>query len=461
MRTHMDVKEGYRPLRPTVKASDARGGPGRRARPGPAGKLPVRPRCCSVERYAPGMGYPGDEGGGPPDSRLDARTRRAAVSSPPQAVPPGWQDPDGEEPGETPGRRRAPSAGSAGAPGDGPAQPGYGGRSGYGGETSYPGGSSGSHRRPDTSSSYPGMTTGPGYSTPGTGYPPSSPGTGSGRGPGRRRREPAAGSDPGHGASRPAPAATPASGGPPSRENAWRRPERRPGHEIQGPPGNGPASGGTSSRGSQWSTGAFRTAGPGGRGPVRGFPPASGAPDPVYPPGQFSPWNAPALRAVGVAGRPGLTAGSGPEISEPEYPLLAVSDPSADATATQTWAVLDDAQLAGLDDAQLAGEWTPAARGPGQDESGRPGPATRPDRAQGIRAADGPAAAPGDAATGTRSAGPGARDLEPRDPGPGSGTRGRDQRPPARGSRRLGRPGSTGYPGETGFPGDDRIPGRA
>src|SRR5216684_8651052 len=141
MRTHMDVKEGYRPLLVTVKASDRRGRPGRQI----AGPPEARP----VERYAPGMGYPGDEGGGPPDSRLDATTRRAALSIPPR----GPAAPGEEEPGEAVGRRRAPAARAAGPAADSPLPPGYGGRSEYGGATSYPGGSSGSHRRPDGPSS--------------------------------------------------------------------------------------------------------------------------------------------------------------------------------------------------------------------------------------------------------------------------------------------------------------------
>jgi len=284
---------------------------------------------------------------------------------------------------------------SVGTTGEDAASVGYGGRSGYGAQTRYPGASSGSHRRPDPASATPGATaapgsaspagsTGPGYppgaagyapaSPVGTGYLPSTPGgaeaapgPGSGRGTGRRR-DPAGDSEPGAGASRAGRQAPPAvSGGPPSRENAWRRPDRRPGQEIQGGPGNGPGNGGPSSRGSLWSAGAFRTAGPGGRGPVRGFPPAPGAPDPVYPPGQFSPWNAPALRAVSAAGRPGLATGSDPETSEPGYSLLAVSDPSADATATQTWAVLDDALL---DDWSAATADAPARAG--QGESGPP-----------------------------------------------------------------------------------------
>jgi len=313
------------------------------------------------------MGYPGDEGGGPPDSRL-------------------------------------------GSPG---------GRSG--------GRSSGSHRRPG-GSSYPGTT---GYSGT-TGYP----GTTGYQGTGRRGLGPAGDSEPGRGGARTAQTPPAISGGPSSRENAWRRPDRRPGQEIQGGPGNGRASGG-SSRGSLWSTGAFRTAGPSGRGPVRGFPPAPGAPDPVYPPGQFSPWNGTALRAVGAVGRPGLAAGSGTEASEPEYSLLAVSDPSADATATQTWAVLDD---------PLLGHWStpPSAAVPARPraaEDGLPGigegtPSGPPgffEAANGPAAPDGPAAL----AAPTAPAGYAAPTGHP------------------------GQAGTAGYPGETGYPGEAGYPGKA
>src|SRR5258708_34605870 len=68
MRTHMDVKEGYRPFVVTVKASGAPAASG--------GQIAGPPEAGPVERYAPGMGYPGDEGGGPPDSRLDAPAGR-------------------------------------------------------------------------------------------------------------------------------------------------------------------------------------------------------------------------------------------------------------------------------------------------------------------------------------------------------------------------------------------------
>src|SRR5215472_10531020 len=51
-------------------------------------------------------------------------------------------------------------------------------------------------------------------------------------------------------------------------------------------------------------------------GPLRGFPPAPGQADPVYPPGQFSPWNRPSTRAawLGIAAR-----GGGATEAEPGY----------------------------------------------------------------------------------------------------------------------------------------------
>ncbi len=82
----------------------------------------------------------------------------------------------------------------------------------------------------------------------------------------------------------------------------------------------------------------------------------------MYPPGQFSPWNSAALRSARTADRAALGADGMGEVPEPEYPLLAVSDPAADATATQTWSVLDEADL--------AGEWTSK-----RADAGSPGPA--------------------------------------------------------------------------------------
>jgi hypothetical protein len=148
----------------------------------------------------------------------------------------------------------------------------------------------------------------------------------------------------------------------------------------------------------------------------------------VYPPGQFSPWNGTALRAVGVAGRPGLAAGPGPEASQPEYSLLAVSDPSADATATQTWAVLDDAML---------GEWSlPPAGTPSRPGAGENGRAGAGEGAQTgprgfFEAADGPAAPAGPDAPPGFAAVPGY----------------------------AGQAGTAGYPGGTGFPGQAAYPG--
>jgi hypothetical protein len=445
MRTHMDVQEGYRPFVVTVKASGAQAAPD--------GQIAGPPEAGPVERYAPGMGYPGDEGGGPPDSRVDAPAGRRGDQR------------------EGTGRRRA-----------------RGGESGYSGETGYPGRSSGSHRRPDgasspgagsyrdsagspdTSGSYPGIarspdptspdSTGssPGYPGPaGPGYPgamayaPPAPEPGTRRGTGRRGREPAGGSDPGPGAGPPAQAAPPAlGGGPPSRENAWRRPERRPGQEIQGGSGNSPASSAPQPRGSLWSAGAFRTAGPGGRGPVRGFPPAPGAPDPVYPPGQFSPWNASALRAASAAGRAGLTAGPGSESSEPGYSQLAVSDPSADATATQTWVALDDAHLEQLDEWGTAAADAPAGSGWDQSghsltgESDQTGPRGFFEPPANGAAPSGPVASAGALAT-------------PGFPAPAGAAA-----PSGYGSRdgTTGYPGETGFPGSAGFPGQEEYPGQ-
>jgi len=70
-----------------------------------------------------------------------------------------------------------------------------------------------------------------------------------------------------------------------------------------------------------------------------------GQPGPVYPPGQFSPWNRPSVRAswLGLHGE-----GVWESDAEPGYSALATSDPSADSTATQTWAAIDD-----------TGDWSP------------------------------------------------------------------------------------------------------
>ena len=67
-----------------------------------------------------------------------------------------------------------------------------------------------------------------------------------------------------------------------------------------------------------------------------------GQPGPVYPPGQFSGWNRLSVR-VSWLGMNGNGDGPGEGEAEPGYSVLATSDPSADATVTQTWAAMDDA----------------------------------------------------------------------------------------------------------------------
>ena len=82
-------------------------------------------------------------------------------------------------------------------------------------------------------------------------------------------------------------------------------------------------------------------------GPIRGYPPMPGQPGPVYPPGQFSVWNRPSVRASWL-GRSGKGDGAPEGDAEPGYSVLATSDPAADATVTQTWAEMDE-----------AAEWSP------------------------------------------------------------------------------------------------------
>ena len=137
-----------------------------------------------------------------------------------------------------------------------------------------------------------------------------------------------------------------------------------------------------------------------GRGPVRGYPPLPGQPPPMYPPGQFAAWNqraevhAASPAAGGLAG-PGPGGGHGPgpadggrtadsgyygrdsaPHTEPGYSVLAVSDPAADVTSTQTWQAVGDGRASGT--------WAAPAR---------PG---------------GPASAAGTAGAGAASAGAGA-----------------------------------------------------
>jgi hypothetical protein len=118
------------------------------------------------------------------------------------------------------------------------------------------------------------------------------------------------------------------------------------------------------------------TGGSAGKGPLRGFPPAPGQPPPLYPPGQFSAWNRrPSPDSNGFSGPPGpggaWPGGPGsadygrPEAESPnrwqnnggirrghrrddsgyldaDYSALAVSEPAADVTSTQTWEAVGD-----------------------------------------------------------------------------------------------------------------------
>jgi hypothetical protein len=154
-----------------------------------------------------------------------------------------------------------------------------------------------------------------------------------------------------------------------------------------------------------------------GKGPLRGFPPAPGMPPPLYPPGPFAAWNRargdngydsgtmsavsdawPALGQLGASGsaEPGYSDAGYADAgyADPEYPdqgygepgrgdpdqgyggpghgevgsadpgysALAVSEPAADVTSTQTWAAVDDAAAA-------FGWGEPGPAGPGQTDA--------------------------------------------------------------------------------------------
>ena len=165
----------------------------------------------------------------------------------------------------------------------------------------------------------------------------------------RRRRRPRAAVRP----SRTAP--------PPAHENAWRRPPRgAAGDEIQGgtrPPGRS----GTGRRPADRCGARARSGRPGQAAAARSAATRR-------PPGHLTRCTRRASSRRGTrpelrtaAGRPGHSAGLGPDLAEPGYSQLAVSDPAADATATQTWAVLDEAD-AGRRVDQPAGRSRPARR---------------------------------------------------------------------------------------------------
>ncbi len=122
------------------------------------------------------------------------------------------------------------------------------------------------------------------------------------------------------------------------------------------------------------------------KGPARGFPPAPGQAPPVYPPGQFAAWN----RAAGGPGPGGpgggavkaaadawpVAASAEHGYAEPDYAILAVSDPAADATATQTLAVADH-PAAGSGQAPDGPGHAPQREAAGPPAGDPPGPAAR------------------------------------------------------------------------------------
>ena len=187
-----------------------------------------------------------------------------------------------------------------------------------------------------------------------------------------------------------------------------------------------------------------------GKGPVRGFPPTPGQPPPLYPPGQFAAWNrmsppagdsragtrprtspdpsggAGAWASSGLTGQPGQArygeSEPGGQAYEPGYSALAVSDPAADVTSTQTWQAIGD----GLDGPGGAGAWSdprgaavpaspagassasapPGASSPGLASLGSPGGRSQDiaTGAGGTRTADGRQRAGGSRPAGSRAA---------------------------------------------------------
>ena len=170
-----------------------------------------------------------------------------------------------------------------------------------------------------------------------------------------------------------------------------------PGYDSQREPGPERHTPGQGGAATPWHGSA--AGGAAGKGPVRGYPPLPGQPLPMYPPGQFAAWNRgpgsqartsggastpepglepPAARHGGQSPEAGRPSGSGYYgQDEPGYSMLAVSDPAADVTSTQTWQAVGDGRATGT--------WTaPAMTGDPRSPAPAAGPArTAPDRAPG------------------------------------------------------------------------------
>jgi hypothetical protein len=194
-----------------------------------------------------------------------------------------------------------------------------------------------------------------------------------------------------------------------------------------------------------------------GKGPVRGFPPAPGQSAPVYPAGQFSAWNtSPAGtrpgRPDGSAGRDAWPVAASAEhgYAEPDYSVLAVSDPAADATATQTWAVVDDRTAGGWQDPGARGDAPPGGAGPsGASQPGASQPGASQPGASQPGASRPTASQPGAGPSGASQPGasrPGASRPGADRPGAGRRARGRQPRPSAATPAAATRPTATATP---------------
>ena len=220
-----------------------------------------------------------------------------------------------------------------------------------------------------------------------------------------------------------------------------------PGYDASRPDGDGAqAQAGTQGPPSWYGTTA------GGKGPVRGFAPAPGQPPPMYPPGQFAAWNVDQDSRARPGSRPGpadrnqqdggFSGRSRQDLSQPDqtgpqpaqpadansryydssgtepgYSVLAVSDPAADVTSTQTWQAVGDGRSTGT--------WKAPVR-PGAAPGGQP---VMPSRrgpepgGPGTEAVSGPQPGTPRAASGRHSA---VLDTA----GPGTATPGRARRNP-------------------------------
>jgi hypothetical protein len=117
--------------------------------------------------------------------------------------------------------------------------------------------------------------------------------------------------------------------------------------------------------------------------------PGRGQADPGRP---QSAWQSPGSGPAGSAGTRYYERDAGSDY-EPGYSVLAVSDPAADVTSTQTWQAVDDGRATGT--------WTAPARpgsaparpgsGPARPRTGMPGPGDAPSRPGGLPGRERPA----------------------------------------------------------------------